>query len=333
MTEQRTLDFYAAYHGIGARDASRIGGEAAMDVYARLQLLTLTLLHGSLKKVGRRIYRELVHQRGGGLSEYDRRLIAERGAQMDRLGIKAPSLGQLNLLPDGAFTLQFTMTLAKPYLSKDDEPLYIIDNPVVKDRVFRVPMVRASSWKGTMRSATRLILDGKDVKERIVRLFGSEKGDEPLKAGRLIFYTTFFDRIDLEIINPHDRERKAGINPIPIEAVPIGAQGQFFLLYAPFDFLRPSQEGSESTFRQRLTEEVCADVRDVVKALRALMLDLGFSAKRTSGYGVIRDDNLNGTLRIKTEGRILRGQFNTFSELEQLVEVFHERMRGEQSDG
>jgi len=309
MTESK-LDFYATYHGLTVKDVSRIGGEREMDVYARLQLLTLTLPSVTLKEVGRGMYRDLVHRPGDELSAYDRELIARRREQMDRLGLSSPALGQLALMPDCSFAIQFVLTLLKPYLSQDDEPFYIVDNPVAKDRVFRVPVVRSSSWKGTLRSAARLALNLQDDDPQMVSLFGSEKGEreEGLKAGRLVFYTTFFDRIGLEIINPHDRKRKVGVNPILIESVPAGAQGTFSLLYTPFDLVTAPQA--------KRVADACADLEAIRKSLRALMLELGFSAKRTSGYGVIHDKDLNGTLYIKKGPKVFRSSFTTFTELE-----------------
>lgn len=308
------LDFYATYHGLTVQDVSRIGGERGMDMYARLLLLTLTLPDEALKEVGRGIYRDLVHDPGEKPSAYAQELIARQKTQMEQLGLVAPSFDQLTALPVGAYALQFTLTLRKPYLSRDDETLYIIDNPVAKDHVFRVPMVRSSSWKGALRSAARLVWEWKDDAEPMVKLFGSEKGEDEadLKAGRLIFYTTFFDGIGLEIINPHDRERKVGVNPILIESVPVGARGKFHLLYAPFDLLTvPPAE--------RLTS-VHADLKAVIKSLRALMTEIGFSAKRTSGYGVIHDRDLDGHLWFKQDGKVTPYAFNTFAELEAACE-------------
>ncbi|MBE3588487.1 MAG: hypothetical protein IMW93_08035, partial [Thermoanaerobacteraceae bacterium] len=58
--------------------------------------------------------------------------------------------------------------------------------------------------------------------------------DLPHHAGRLHFYPTFFDRLDLEVINPHPRDTGAGELPIYFECVPAGAVGTFALFYAPF---------------------------------------------------------------------------------------------------
>ncbi|RZN14591.1 MAG: hypothetical protein EF812_05025, partial [Methanosarcinales archaeon] len=44
-------------------------------------------------------------------------------------------------LPEYSFTLQFTFTLEKPYISRDEQEFHIIDNPIRKDRVFGLPYV------------------------------------------------------------------------------------------------------------------------------------------------------------------------------------------------
>ena len=40
------------------------------------------------------------------------------------------------------------------------------------------------------------------------------------RRGRLAFFATYFDRMGLEIINPHKRDTGVGTNPIYIESVP-----------------------------------------------------------------------------------------------------------------
>ncbi len=88
-----------------------------------------------------------------------------------------PKVNQIN-----AITLKINFTLIKPLITKDDEEFYVIDNPICKDKVFKIPMIRASSWKGALRyAALREILDENDNKEKIkkrkivLRLFGTEK--------------------------------------------------------------------------------------------------------------------------------------------------------------
>lgn len=199
---------------------------------------------------------------------------------------KTPKINNLNDFPLFSFFLQFTFTLAKPYLSKDDETFYICDNPIRKDKVFKVPIVSGSTWKGNMRWTARQVKElnpDKSYDKVIIRLFGNEKKEErAFCRGRLSFYPTFFDKISLEVINPHDRKTKAGTVPIYIESVPEGATGTFSLLYVPFDLMgKPAEE-----IKQQVTE----DINLVYDSLKEMMLTYGFSAKKSSGFGIIDKD-------------------------------------------
>jgi CRISPR-associated protein Cmr2 len=188
----------------------------------------------------------------------------------------------LSPLPIGSWFLQVTFTLAKPYISKDDNPFYIIDNPIVRDKVYRLPMVRSTAWKGNLYSALWQLGHDKQEDEQMQRLFGEIRGEESGRAGRLYFYPTFFTKTSLEIINPHDRKRRVGKNPILFESVPKDATGTFSLLYVPFDLIgKPKDE---------ISKQALADLQLVAEGLQAMMLTYGFSAKRTSGYGTARDD-------------------------------------------
>jgi len=259
--------------------------------------------------------------------------IAKELGRLESLGLKRPSITSLPALPLGSWFLQFEFTLAKPWMSKDDDPFYVAEsvNPVRKDKVFKVPMMSAASWKGLLRWTmmhTRLALQ-KDqpanqfAQERFDQtlLFGDEKGEEPGQtkdfaayldnlggqqarefyvqkvrerfrleekaemphhSGRLMFYPTFFNLIDVEVINPHSRQTKAGTHPIYLECVPAGAQGIFSLLYVPFDLI-----GKEEA---EIRKQALADLQRVAAGLKAMFLTYGFSAKRTSGFGVAKDE-------------------------------------------
>lgn len=245
------------------------------------------------------------------------KLIEEMLVLLETLLLRKPTVDTSNL-PLSSFFLQFTFKLAKPYISKDDEAFYICENPVKKDKVFKVPMVSGSTWKGNMRwTAGRLLEMDTNIDERLKKririsnLFGNEneteeryfdslmpekKADfktimrnlsnkEGLRRGRLNFYPTFFDRISLEVINPHDRKTKAGTVPIYIESVPEGATGTFSLLYVPFDLMgKPSEE-----IKQQVTE----DINLVYDSLKEMMFTYGFSAKKSSGFGIIKE-GING---------------------------------------
>jgi len=206
--------------------------------------------------------------------------------------IAVPSV-DLTPLPASSWFLQFTFTLAKPYISKDDNPFYVIDNPIVRDKFFQLPMARSTGWKGNLYSALWQLGHDKQDDEQMQRLFGEVRGEEGGQAGRLFFYPTFFAKTSLEIINPHDRKRRVGKNLILFESVPTGAQGVFSLLYVPFDCI-----GKDEVEAQR---QALADLQLVAEGLQAMFLDYGFSAKRTSGFGVAKETVTGGFFQIRIE--------------------------------
>lgn len=355
-----TYDLYVELSGQSQQDVDAIvRGEYRRyeihSIFARLQLLTAVAaasesvkeyaISGDRRRGGG--YKSLVHnQQNPQNTLYARGLIAPALSQMSALGLDG-SAPDLTLLPPGSWFLQFTFTLAKPWMSKDDDPFYVAEsvNPVRKDKVFKVPMMAAASWKGLLRwTAMHIRLaQNKDsltpeqfATERFVQtlLFGDEKGEEPgatkdfaayldaLKpdaraeyerllrdhyrikpdeplphhSGRLMFYPTFFNLIDVEVINPHSRKTKAGTHPIYLECVPAGASGTFSLLYVPFDLI----DQDEAKIKQQAQADLCL----VAEGLQALFLTYGFSAKRTSGYGTAGDD-IQGTIKTRAGEKTL----------------------------
>lgn len=231
------------------------------------------------------------------------------------------NLPNLEGFPVGSFTLQFTFCLEKPYISLDDTSFYIIDNPVKKERIFKLPYISASQWKGILRSAVRQmnnIQKWEDENEQMIRIFGNIKSEEEnknLHQGALHFYPTFFDRIGLEVINPHDRETGTGKNPIYFETVPAGASGEFQLLY----------------FNESGDKKEIYRVRDlllIVHGVHEMMTLYGIGAKVSSGFGRVGKIE-KGVLKMKVgtefrkrigadEGSITR-TFGNFEELESIV--------------
>ena len=251
-------------------------------------------------------------------------------------------------LPKYSFLIEITFKLKKPYLSKDDDDFYIIDNPIVKDKVFKLPMVRSTTWKGALRFAALKVfedwvyeklnkskLDKETVfreRARIVKLFGNEKDsqeeylgklcllaiegelpagkklkeeiekfneefekwligekiiskDVPSRSGRLFFYPTFFDRISLDVITPLSRETKTPVRgPIYFETVPERSKGTFRLLYYPFDLIARGE-------LDKIDDEIEDDMKFLAKALKKMFYEIGFSAKKTSGFGVVEPVN------------------------------------------
>lgn len=270
-------------------------------------------------------------------------------------------------LPQYSFAVWVKFKLRAPYFSKDDDEFYIIQNPILKEKVFKVPMVRGSSWKGALAGVSKKLLNEEnnlDERRKIIeshlRIFGA--GSENIKTieeylkeksknqkefkdkilefmlfelgmkitkddidkiknendehkligilnsiisqkiqkslsslpiefqthkGRAIFYPTYFDKLSLEIINPHDRRKRAGTVPIHYEVVPKDTEGILQIVYIPFDGILKSDG--------ELKSEVEQDLKILCKAIEKLT-DEGIGAKTKLGWGklIIESKNEKG---------------------------------------
>jgi len=251
----------------------------------------------------------------------------------------------LKKLPPYSFALTAEIKLNAPYFSRDDDNFYLVDNPVLKEQVFKIPMVRGSGWKGALAAAAKELVsedlssflpfariwglgsseyrnlleslkdeDPEKLKTRVISLSLFELGlkldkddincinkkpqeflkklSENLTAknvksktllpylqphkGRAIFYPTFFNKISYEVINPHDRQKRAGINPIFYEIVPEGAAGRLQVIYIPHDALL--------TEDQVLKEQVNRDLSFLCRTIEKTA-EQGIGAKTKLGWG------------------------------------------------
>ncbi len=257
-------------------------------------------------------------------------------------------------LPKYSFAIWFKFELKAPYFSKDDDEFYIIQNPILKETNFKVPMIRGSAWKGALAHAFRELFkenykENREKIESFLRIFGA--GSESVKAleryifdkskdlkkaqdkllefilfelglevdkdliksvkntnskeqlvdilknnlskkmteshnslplefqthkGRAIFYPTYFGRLSLEVINPHDRRKRAGTKPIHYEVVPAETKGIFQLIYIPFDGILKTDKD--------LIKDVQKDLSNLIEALKILE-NKGIGAKTKLGWG------------------------------------------------
>jgi len=277
-----------------------------------------------------------------------------------------PHLTDITIFPPGSWAIEFTFTLWKPYISRDDTDFYILDNPVKKEWVFKVPYVAPSQWKGALRSAMMHELIAKlkcgtideqgfiDERLQYYRFFGNEKdgtsdflnqalarylvgephqdgqgnqnweksfeakvkeigevfefmlrercylqGDVEGYRGCLHFYPTFFNKIGLEVINPHNRETGAGSQPIYFECVPgitkdkdgneVRTPGTFILLYVPL--------GGQELAPEEIKEQEVEDLKLLARGIKAMITCYGFGAKTSSGFGVGEVDPTVATIK------------------------------------
>jgi CRISPR-associated protein Cmr2 len=339
-----------------------------------------------------------------------------------------PVMPDISMFPQGSWAVSFKFELKKPYISRDDTDFYIIDNPIRKEWVFKLPYIAASQWKGALRAAmvkqlvekanslsdekfaerrfrlalmfgdekgegelkgladyldnARLLniywnelngnsrgkfieflehyfyldwissatydrlddgraikfsheehslsltldtdktkaflaIDNKNIREFIVKMenekigicipyaaslyrkkirkfFDCKNYEMPSHTGWLCFYPTYFTRIGLEVINPHDRETGAGAQPIYFECVPHDTEGVFVLLYVP---LHCADKDREKTKKYAIDE-----LQLVADGICAMMTQHGFGAKTSSGFGLAEKNVEEGRLFLNADG-------------------------------
>ncbi|WP_049961485.1 hypothetical protein [Pseudacidobacterium ailaaui] len=314
-------DYYAAFPLYTREQVLALESEST-DPVALIDLLAQTTASEDTKILGQDTYARLLKTEA-----YRQRL--ERGAAlMEKLEIGTPARIDLNVLPPLSFFLRADFALETPYLSRDDRVFSVTENPVRKDWVFGLPLIAATTWKGALRNACLI-----EAREAVDRLFGPEppknsRGDEPAAAlheGRICTFTSFFTQIATEIVNPHDRVRRIGKNPIRIECVPRGARSRLALLYLAL----PRDERPRSLTLPDFRKQVAGDLIAVARCVRGAMRDYGVSAKKSSGYGAATDALVGERGIIEVAG--LDGgpaSFAKFSELIERAEALAARIQG-----
>ncbi|HBQ28923.1 MAG TPA: hypothetical protein DD719_05965 [Desulfotomaculum sp.] len=192
-------------------------------------------------------------------------------------------------LPQNSILIKISFILKKPYTSKDDGEFHIVyvngspkifENPIVRDKLTGLPMVKPSTWKGHLRfAAERVERDDEAEKEKAIRrLFGSETDDSEALRGRLYFFPTFFEELpEKDVITPLERSsRTPRRGPIDLEIIGAEKKGMLHLLYFPYP------KGNHYT-----DKEVDEDSKFLADSLKLMLYTYGFSAKKTSGFGVI----------------------------------------------
>lgn len=364
-------------------EIGRIANNREIDLFYRLSALSAQVYRDDLKESAREYYREMIHQSQYShdplppekMTEFEEYLQSKIMPLWENLETENQINHNLLLnLKSPVFILQFHFKLRHPLISRDDNLVHPIDNPMRKEHVFKLPMISATSWKGLFRNvelinvwqklmssnlSEKLLDDLANDLIALTHLTGNlkeEKFKEPenerekrwnrlidvfnyklntyLKfnqdesvnyAGSLRFYPTFFRKLDLEIINPHDRERRVGTNPILIEAVPKGEIGLFQMVYLqqPFWRFTKSRENVLAAKKQEWAEK---SLKISAQTMQLLFSELGIGAKRSSGYGSItrKLPSLDG-FRGKLFSNFLNApdQFKPvlkFSELNELME-------------
>lgn len=243
-----------------------------------------------------------------------------------------PTLPDFSTFPSGTWGLQFTFILHKPYLSRDDTDFHILDNPMKKEWVFKVPYIAPSQWKGALLAAmTRQMVERKDplsdedwIERRLqlARLFGNEKevglDDKKFEAyldkqrpNTAMAYrekvrarygdTGFFSGRLYFYPTYFDHISLEVINPHDRETG-TGKQPIYFECVltgtdGSFTLLyTPFNRTDED--EQKTREQIAADLELLAQGIQAMMTIYGFGAKTSSGFGVAAD-------RLVAEGKLI----------------------------
>ncbi len=200
-----------------------------------------------------------------------------------------PDISAVSYTPPLSFMLRIPFCLQKSYISKDERDFHLLVNPLRREKVFQTPTVAATSWKGALRAALWQ-LGHKQDDPVTVRLLGNKRKSEEQQAGRLHFFPTFFEKIALEVINPHDRQTGTDARgAILMECVPRDARGDLILLYVPFGPIGQTEEAQRA--------EVAEDLQVLAEGIQAMLTIYGFGAKTSSGFGMTED-------RLAGEGKL-----------------------------
>lgn len=220
----------------------------------------------------------------------------------------------LQNLPQNSTLIKISFTLKKPYTSKDEGEFHIIndrifENPIIRDKFLGCPMVRPSTWKGHLKFAAKNVKWEENEKRKIIiRLFGSEPKEENASKGKLYFFPTFFKEDGVrDVITPLDRNTRTpveGKSPVNLEVMKAGTKGEFYILYIPYP------KGNE--FKE---EDVKKDLKFLADALKLMFYIYGFSAKKTSGFGVIQETLNEGKFWIKSGANIQEKIFPKLDEV------------------
>ena len=260
------------------------------DLYTKLKLLAQ-----SEDEIFKHVYKQILTDHKDQVTEY----FEEKLRVFKQFDIDKPTPENINLkfLPENSFLFSSQIQLVSPYLSKDETAFYIHDNPVKKEWVLKIPMVSASSWKGSFRAALirnlaekKLAID--KLSETDKRLFGNSKSEEKdFQRGCLYFYPSYFTEMSLEIINPHNREKGTGTTPIYLECVPKESKANFSLLYIPVYPGLPKD--AENAFDSALN-----DMEIILKSLEVLFTEQGIGAKTSAGNGLVNLGKSSGQIHV-----------------------------------
>ncbi len=187
FAQMETIDFLAGKEKQPPKSWQELG--EVSDPSARLALLTQAIItaYKDYSRVGRRRDAGLL----GSLEGLEQHYNEQYNNFLSPLCLN-PVIPDIFMFPQGSWAVSFNFKLKKPYISRDDTDFYIIDNPIRKEWIFRLPYIAASQWKGALRAAMvkQLVekadsLSDEEFAERrfqLALMFGDEKGNGEIEG-------------------------------------------------------------------------------------------------------------------------------------------------------
>lgn len=263
------------------------------------------------------------------------------------------TMTDLATLPQYSFAIEINFKLRKPYLSRDDRELYIIENPVRKEWVFKNPYIAPSQWKGCLHAAMVSLLrewweslldEQKRVEDfvgyrlRLLRLFGNESDIDVNTDDFNSYLDEYGGREAAKSYKSHlerllkDGRRRGRLHFYPSYFRKIGLE-----VINRHDrttgagtvpvFFECVPEGEKSVFtilyvpfdlvgidETAIRREAAEDLVEVAKGIKYLLTRFGFGAKTSTAHGLAEEI---------IEGKILvNGPVNgrSFTTLQEFVE-------------
>lgn len=183
------------------------------------------------------VFFQLKNQKGG--EEKLREAWMKNGGQshayevLEKLKLNEPRVN-IKQLPKFSWLLSIEFTLLSPYTSQDDNPFYMLDNPLRREWVFKVPYISPSQWKGMLRASLSYHLVEKAgelqpeefAKQRflLTTLFGDEKGEGEGNGSNLV---GFLDKACTKAIKPYNKMLGNWFNLKP-EQEPHSSKGNLY---------------------------------------------------------------------------------------------------------
>lgn len=169
-------------------------------------------------------------------------------------------------------SIELRWNLQSPFFSRSESEFDAVDNPIARDSLSQLPILRASGAKGMLRHVFKQFAEP----ELEAGLFGElnrDASDEiSASAGSLVVGDVLFDRVASDVFSPHDRTFAVVDHPVFFEVVPAGANARWGLQLTRLD-----------------PETGPRELELLLRAIADLLLLYGMSAKRSSGYGMAEE--------------------------------------------